>query len=110
MRNPIELFKGAVAILQDNLALFLGILLFPVVVSIIVSLFAPNQATGVINTAEWSLYTILMLMSAVVNILMSIALIVAVDDRSLTVKAAYRRSLSFFWKYIGLSIAMSIIL
>lgn len=110
MRNPIDLFKGSLAIMQDNFSLFIGILLLPILVSLIVSLFAPSEATGVIDTTEWVLYTVLMLISGVVNILMSVALILAIDNRSLTVKEAYKGAASFFWRYLGLTIVMMVIL
>lgn len=110
MRTPIDLFKGSWAILQNNLMLFVGILLVPIVVSVIVQLFAPSQATGVIDTMEWTVYVGLMLISAVINILMAIALILAIDNGSLTVKSAYRESMKMFWSYLGLTIVSSVIL
>jgi len=110
MRNPIDLFKGALTIMQDNLALFIGILLLPIIVSIITTLFTPSQATGVFDTMEWSVYIAFLLISLVVNVLMYVAIVLAIDNRSMTVMGAYKSAMAFFWSYLGLTIVTGVIL
>lgn len=110
MTGPIQLFKNSLAIVNANLFLFLSILLIPIIVSFLTALFAPNKATGVMVTSESIVYVVLMLIYVVLNILMTVALILALKDNSITAKEAYRRAMPYFWRYIGLSLLMSIIL
>lgn len=110
MRNPIQLLKGSFGIFSENPRLFLGVLLVPILFSILSALFEPSRETGVIDTLEWSIFILITLAVVVVNIFMGIALTLAVDNRSLTVAGAYRASRPFFWRYIGLSLLMTLIL
>lgn len=110
MRNPIQLFKGSLGIFAENVWLFVGILAVPAVLAFVAGLFEPPQDTGVINISEWLFFGALTLITAIVNVFMAIALIFAVDNRSLTVVGAYAAAKGFFWRYIGLSLLISAIL
>ena len=110
MPGPIKLFKDSLSIVGANFVLFLSILLIPIIVSFFTALFAPNPATGVMVTYESVIYIILMVIYVIISILMSVALILAINDNSLTAKGAYTRAMSYFWKYVGLSLLMTIIL
>lgn len=110
MRSPTKLLTDSFSLVRENMFLFLGIILVPMLIAYVAGLFMPAQNTGVVSTSEWAIYIALMLVSTVVNILMGIALILAFASRSLTIMQAYRDSLPFFFRYIGLSILMSVIL
>lgn len=110
MTGPIQLFKNSLAIVKANLFLFLSILLIPIVVSFLTALFAPNMATGIMITYEFVIYLFLMVVSIVLNILMTVALILAINDNSISAKMAYNQARQYFWKYIGLSIVMSLLI
>ena len=110
MPGPIKLFKDSLSIVGANFVLFLSILLIPIIVSFFTALFAPIPATGVMVTYESVIYIILMVIYVIISILMSVALILAINDNSLTAKGAYTRAMSYFWKYVGLSLLMTIIL
>ncbi len=110
MPGPIQLFKDSLGIVKANLFLFLSILLIPIIVSFITALFAPNKATGIMITSESIVYVVLMFIYVILSILMTMALILAINDSSITAKEAYKRAMPYFWRYIGLSILMSIIL
>lgn len=110
MRNPFNLMTEAFSTMTSNIMLFLGILLVPAIFVFVSALFAPTQAEMSVGTGVSGTYIALSIVSAIVNIFMGIALIIAVADRSVSVSEAYRRSVSVFWKYIGMSIVMSIAL
>lgn len=110
MRNPIQLLNDSLSLLKDNLGLFFGIIMIPVVLSVLVSIFEPAQDTGVVDAMEWFVFAGLTLLTAIVNVFMGIALILALNNRSLSVKEAYSGATAFFWRYLGLSILTSIII
>lgn len=110
MRNPLSLLKGAHSIFRENVTLFVGILFVPMLLSVIVGIFKPPAATGVINLTDWSMYLVMLLIAVAFNVLMAIALIFAVDNRSLTVGTAYKQAFSMFVSYSILSLLVSLII
>jgi hypothetical protein len=110
MRNPIQLFKDAFSIFSQNIVLFLGILLVPVVFSFVTGLFAPTAAEQSVGIGFSPAYIVMALLSAIVNVFMSIAIILAIQNNALTVMESYKQSMPFFLRYIGLSIVMSVLL
>ncbi len=110
MRNPIQLIKDSMSLVKDNPALFLGILLVPVVLSVLASIFEPAQDTGVVDATGWVIFAAITIVTVIANIFMGIALILALNNRSLTVKEAYNESAKFFWRYLGLSILTSVVI
>ncbi|MEX0913162.1 MAG: YciC family protein [Candidatus Paceibacterota bacterium] len=110
MRNPIQLLKDSFAIFTEKPALFVGIMLIPIILSILVVLFEPPQNAVMFSVTDWIVFSLLSLVMIVVNVLMGAALILAIDNRSLTVPGAYKAAMPFFWRYLGLSILMGLIL
>ena len=110
MRNPIQLFKDAFSIFSQNIVLFLGILLVPVVFSFVTGLFAPTAAEQSVGIGFSPAYMVMALLSGIVNVFMSIAIILAIQNNALTVMESYKQSMPFFLRYIGLSIVMSVLL
>lgn len=108
MRSPILLFKGALDIFKGNPKLFVGIMFVPMVLSVVVGWLEP--ATGVVNPSSWIIFTVAVVISVVFSIFMGIAMIIAVDNRTITIIEAYQSAKVFFWRYIGLSIVMTAIL
>lgn len=110
MRNPLTLLSDAVALVRQNIPLYLGILLVPLLLSYLAGLFTPPEETGVIDLAEWSVYLGLLLVSVIANVFMTIAFTLALRDPSHTVAGAYRAATTFFWRYLGMSIVMSVLI
>lgn len=110
MRNPLELMKGAIAHFMISPKLFLGIIAVPLIIDLLLFLFEPSKGTGVINIYEWTLFGALAITLAVFNILSGIALIVAANDQTLSVRKAYGQASGFFWRYMGFTIVLSLIL
>ena len=110
MRSSSQLFKDAFALVKANLTLFVGIALWPMIITYVAVLFEPAENTGVVNTTEWAVYGVLMLLVMISSVLMSAALIMAVNNPAMGVGEAYKAALRFFWSYIGLSILMSLII
>src|SRR5690606_54212 len=110
MRSPSQLFKDAFALVKSNLTLFAGIALWPMIITYLAVLFEPAENTGVVNTSEWMVYGVLMLLVMISSVLMTIALTLALNNPSMSVGESYKTSLRFFWSYIGLSIIMSVII
>lgn len=110
MRKPTELLKGAIERFKTNPKLFIGIVLVPIIASVLTAVFAPSKGTGVINIYEWIVYIALSLALLVTNVLMSVALIIAAHNPTIGVKEAYSGARMYFWKYIGFSLLMMVIL
>ena len=110
MRNPIELFQASWGIFSGNPKLYVGIMLVPAIISYLLAISEPNFSTAVINVYEWAIYGVFMLVLFVVNLLMGIALVLALSNQSLSIKAAYSEARKYFWRYILLSILLTVIL
>ncbi len=110
MRNPIQLLKDSSNIFFGNPFLFIGIVAVPMILSVIATLFEPIQDTAVVSVFDWMLFGLLMLVTSVVNIFMGAALVLAIDNPNLTISSAYGKAKGFFWRYIGLSILMTVVL
>ncbi len=110
MRSSSQLFKDAFALVKANWTLFIGIALWPMIITYLAVLFEPAQNTGVVNMTEWAVYGVLMVLVMISSVLMSAALILAVNNPAMGVKEAYKAAMKFFWSYIGLSILMSLII
>lgn len=105
----MQLLRGAIERFKINPRLFLGIVVVPLIINVLVVIFAPSRETGVVNIYEWIVYGALVLALAVSNIMMGIALILAADNTSLTSGQAYKEAKSFFWKYLLFSLAVSLV-
>ncbi len=110
MRKPTELLKGAIEHFKINPKLFLGIVLVPVLANVLMALFAPSKATGVVNIYEWLVFLAFAIAYVVVSVLMSIALMLAAENSALSIKEAYKAARRFFWRYLGFTIVASLIL
>ncbi len=110
MRKPTELLKGAIEHFKINPKLFLGIVLVPVLANVLMVLFAPSKATGVINIYEWLVFSVFVVAYIGVSILMGIALILVAENSALSIKEAYNQAKGFFWRYLGFTIVVSLIL
>lgn len=99
----MQLFKDAIALVRENMALFFGIVAVPLAFSSLAAFFAPAENTGVVDPTEWGLYAVLFLIGFILNIFMGIAMVKALDNRALTVKGAYSAAVPYFFKYLGAS-------
>jgi hypothetical protein len=110
MRSSFRLFSDSWSLVKQNMFLYVGILVVPMLLSYAAGLFMPSQNTAIASTAEWLIYLVLLVVSVLASILMTIAFTLALDNPSLQIGQAYRASLGLFWSYLGLSIVMSLIL
>lgn len=110
MPGPIQLLKDSFALVKENLSLLFAILIVPIILSFLVALLAPNPEVGITPALNVIVYFALVVLYMVVSVLMSVALIIVIDKKAVTAKEAYKQSMKYFWRYVGLSILMSIIL
>lgn len=109
MRNPITLLSQAWELVRQNIPLYIGILLIPSLLSYLAAIFMPPEAVGFVRLEDWAVYLSLFFVSIAANVFMSIALMLAIDNPSLTIGQSYRASLGFFWRYVGLTMLLSIV-
>jgi len=110
MRKPSALLKGAITHFKTNPKLFLGVVSVPLIINLLMIVLEPSQNTGVVNMYEWVVYGALGLVLVVFDILMGVALILAVANPTLTIRQAYGQATGFFWRYLGFSIVLSLII
>lgn len=105
MKGFAALFSGAIAIFKEQPKLFVGIYLVPGVLTFLMTILgALESSMGLGKTSTGTLTAIVGIALAVASILMSIAMIKAVMQPTITVKEAYRMAMPYFWRYILLSI------
>lgn len=93
---------------MESPVLFVGIMLVPAILSYLVGFFEPTSA--VFTITDTVIFVTIMLVLFVVNVFMAIAMANAFANRSLSVVDAYKMSKVHFWRYIGFSIVLSLIL
>ncbi len=110
MRGPIELLEDSLAIFNKNPALYLTIYAALGVATVIAELFAPRPEHGPGYTgsmiehggqmAASPLYPLLMIVSVVISIFVTIALVKAIAEPNVTAKQAFQfakeRALNYF--------------
>lgn len=110
MRKSTKLLQDAIKVFTDRPRIFVGIMIVPVLLSVIIGIFAPDEGTEpLVNVGN--IYQIIAVFVGIIamivaNILMGIALMLAINDQSMGAMQAYRQSWPYFWKYILLSILM----
>ena len=109
MRGPLTLLKEAIAHFWVNKKLFATIYAAPAFLTLIVAYTEPVVDGGVISTAQWMTYILLLFFLIAVNILMGIAMTFAIANPALTTKQAYMGATGYFWKYLGLAFLAGII-
>lgn len=110
MRNPIQLTTAAFGIMMQNPRLFAGIVLVPAILAFISAYLMPTPAEQVTGMGPSGLSSIVLLISFVVNIFMSIALILVMPNMNLSAMDSYKQSVPYFFRYLGMSILTMIIL
>lgn len=110
MRKPMQLFKEAFDMMYQNIGLFLGILLVPVALSFVAALMGPTSAEQSVGIGPSPAYLVMSLISGIVNVFMAIAVILAIQNNSISVVEAYKQSTPFFLRYILMSILMFVLL
>lgn len=109
MTSSFQLLKQAFKLIGENPSLFLKIVSLTAILSIVINFLVPTQDTAIINLTEWTVFMALILVMIAVNILMAIALVFAVADRTLTFKQTYQMAIKRFWRYLGCSIIFGLI-
>jgi hypothetical protein len=111
MTSSFSLLKRALHIFKNDAKRYLIIVAIPTVISFILAFLDPEINPAVEgNSSLMLLFTVLTAVSLVISIFMTIALIYAVADQSLTPKEAYNKSKADFFRYLGLVILMTLII
>lgn len=113
MPSSFTLLKSSIQIFLDNYKLFLLIIAAPIAFNFVVAFFEPDPnslSLGNMDFGFLALYFGLLLISIGVTVFMSIALIHAVANTSLTVTDAYKMATKQFFKYLGLAIVMGVMI
>lgn len=103
MRQPIQLLKDSVEVFKGKWKLLLSITAIVAILSLLESLLAPSYEEG--GSLAHSLIAILLV---VANIFASVALILAITGRVSSLQESYQVAVSFFWRYLGLSIVVGV--
>lgn len=106
----MQLLKDAVGIFNRNVKLYVGIVIIPVALSVLAALFEPAEGTAVTDLLELCLYVVLTAAAAIANIWLIMALIIAINNPSLSVGGVYGASKAYFWRYLGFSIVSTLVL
>lgn len=116
MRSPSALFSGAWDIFKQNAMLFLSIYIVPTIaVALITFLFLgdlENEANYLSLSDAFSAFlnaAPFILLAIVINVLMSIALTIAVINPSVQIAEAYQTALEKFLSYLWISILTGVI-
>jgi hypothetical protein len=109
MKNSTTLLKQSLQIVFGNLKLFILIISVPAIFNVLAVIFEPAQDTAIISIYEWAIYISFALVSFIASILMTLAIMYAVDNQSISVGGAYSLAKSKFWIYIGMSILLGIL-
>lgn len=110
MRNPIQLTKAGFSIFMENPWLFVGIMLIPTIVSYLLTFLEPGLNGANLSVFDWSIFIAITLLVIVVNVLMGLALLEALRNRSLSIVGAYKMAVPNFWRYLLFSIALTLLL
>lgn len=110
MRKPVQLLTEAFDITHRNVSQFMWILLVPVILTFIASLLGPTPVEESLRIGYTPAYIFMSIVSGVVNMFMTIAIILAIQNNGLKAIDAYKQSAPFFFRYLGMSILMSMIL
>lgn len=109
MRSPTELLQGAFTIFKENVKLFFLIFIIPAIISILAILTLLPSAYTDNMMPVLTVLPLYVLILAVVNILMSLAMIKVVASPSdTTVKSAYSFAAKNFWSYVWVSVLVGL--
>ncbi len=110
MTSSITLLKRAIQIFKNDAKRYLIIAAIPAVISFALALVDPATNPEIEgNSALMLVYTILMIASIIAGIFMTIALVLAVNDPSISPKESFLRAKKFFFRYVGLMLLMTLI-
>lgn len=112
MRSATTLLKDSLAHFLSKPVLFTGIYAIGAVFSLFAEYFQPDLNPGATTGfLEWSLFFGIVIVSAIIGVLMGIALILAIANPEMySVRSAYASAKPFFFRYIGLSIVSSLLI
>lgn len=109
MRSSIQLLKDSVSKVRSNLMLFYGITIIPTIFAYITTFFAPVTRGGEVVQPADPLYPAMMLVMIIMSIAMSAALILALNNSTLSATQAYKDGFPHFFKYLVLSLLIGLI-
>ncbi|MEX0918211.1 MAG: YciC family protein [Candidatus Paceibacterota bacterium] len=109
MKGPITLIRNAVDVFLQNPKLFVGIYIIPGILTFLVTMLVEFQEGLALATpVTYTLAAILWILVIIASIFMGIAMIHAVMNPSLSIMDAYRASTPYFWRYVILSIVVTL--
>lgn len=106
MESALTLLRQSINAVLERPTVFIGIMLVPAIVSIPLS-FVIEAIAGEPGTMSF-LILLVQLIIAAVGVLASIALLCAAMNPMLTIQDAYKKSLSYFVRYVILSILVGL--
>lgn len=109
MISSITLVKKTISIFLERVKLFLTIIAIPALLSFGVSFIEPGVEDSATLSADMLFFLVLIIVSLVVSAFMTIALVHAVADSSLTVKDLFKKAQAQFFKYLGFIILLSLV-
>ncbi len=110
MRGPIELLKASFKDIRQHSNLLIGVMVVLGVFSLLVSYLEPFRTSGASNLGKEILYVGVVLVYMVMSVLASVSLMLGFSGRVSGVMEAYRQASSYFWRYVGLSIVLTIVI
>lgn len=109
MKGPIALLQESIAIFKTNPQLFIGIYLIPGLLTLIFTLFIDYEGSlHMMQPMSIAITAVLWIAMMVASIFMAIAMIYAVMNSQISVLSAYQSAKPFFWRYVVLSILVSL--
>lgn len=109
MKGPITLIRNAIDLFLQNPKLFIGIYIIPGILTFLVTMLVEFQEQLALTpSVAYVIAAVLWILVIVASIFMGIAMIQAVMNPSLSVMGAYRSSTPFFWRYVILSILVTL--
>lgn len=109
MRGPISLLKASFSDISQRLSFYLTLMVALGIFALLSSLSEPYRTSGVASLYQEIAFLALTFIYMVMNILTSIALLLGFSGQASGVMAAYKTAWSYFFRYLGLSILVMLI-
>lgn len=110
MPSSFTLLKRSFSIFKEHFKSFFLIISVPAAFNFLMAFYEPNFEVYSLDISVAGFYLLLLLISLCLSALMSIALIHAIADTSLSVVDAYKIAKTQFFKYLGLVLLVTIVI
>lgn len=107
MRSSWQLLSSAWGTYRARPQLYVTLYILPLLLAL-GSVFFETEPTADLSVWQMAIFFVWLLVTGIINILMSVGIILAAGGRVSSAMGAYRAAVSFFWRYLLLSILISI--